>query len=150
MEGHRAAEVGADPAVHRRKREAGDAHRVHRGALGEDRRALGLREHVEQLRARDVVDVEVDTVLVEERERALDELVRDGRLLDDDRSVGFSFGLAEEVDALRRSGRVGEPEARAVEQAASDALTAGCRTADLGGSLSTRAMADEVIRRIEA
>ena len=32
----------------------------------------------------------------------------------------------------------------------SDALTAGCRSADLGGSLSTRAMADEVIGRIAA
>jgi 3-isopropylmalate dehydrogenase len=43
-----------------------------------------------------------------------------------------------------------EAEARLVEDAASGALGAGCRTADLGGSLSTRAMADEVIRRIEA
>jgi len=43
-----------------------------------------------------------------------------------------------------------EAEARLVEDAASDALSAGCRTADLGGSLSTTAMADEVIRRIEA
>ncbi len=43
-----------------------------------------------------------------------------------------------------------EAEARLVEEAASEALRAGCRTADLGGSLSTTAMADEVIRRIDA
>ncbi len=43
-----------------------------------------------------------------------------------------------------------EAEACLVEACASAALDAGCRTADLGGSLSTRAMADEVIRRIEA
>jgi 3-isopropylmalate dehydrogenase len=41
-----------------------------------------------------------------------------------------------------------EAEARLIEDAASDALTAGCRSADLGGSLSTRAMADEVVRRL--
>ncbi len=43
-----------------------------------------------------------------------------------------------------------EAEARLVEDAAGAALSAGCRTADLGGSLSTKAMADEVIRRLEA
>ena len=42
-----------------------------------------------------------------------------------------------------------EAEARLVEDAAHDVLAAGCRTADLGGTLSTRTMADEVIRRIE-
>ncbi len=50
---------------------------------------------------------------------------------------------------LRLSLRL-ETEARLVEDAVNVALTAGCRTADLGGTLSTRAMADEVIRRIEA
>ena len=43
-----------------------------------------------------------------------------------------------------------EAEARLIEDAASDVLDAGCRTADLGGTLGTRAMADEVIHRIEA
>jgi 3-isopropylmalate dehydrogenase len=43
-----------------------------------------------------------------------------------------------------------EAEARLIEGAVSDVLGAGCRTADLGGTLSTRAMADAVIRRIEA
>jgi 3-isopropylmalate dehydrogenase len=40
-------------------------------------------------------------------------------------------------------------EARAVEQAVHAAVAEGCRTADLGGSLSTRAMADEIIRRLQ-
>jgi 3-isopropylmalate dehydrogenase len=43
-----------------------------------------------------------------------------------------------------------EADARLVEDAVSDVLGAGCRTADLGGMLSTRAMADAVIRRIES
>jgi 3-isopropylmalate dehydrogenase len=43
-----------------------------------------------------------------------------------------------------------EAEAELVEKAANDAVTDGARTADLGGSLSTREMADEVIRRIDA
>ena len=43
-----------------------------------------------------------------------------------------------------------EAEAALVEKAANDAVTDGARTADLGGSLSTGEMADEVIRRIEA
>jgi 3-isopropylmalate dehydrogenase len=42
-----------------------------------------------------------------------------------------------------------EAEARLIEGAVSDVLSAGCRTADLGGTLSTRAMADAVIHRIE-
>ena len=42
-----------------------------------------------------------------------------------------------------------EAEAQLVEKAASDAITDGARTVDLGGSLSTREMADEVIRRID-
>jgi 3-isopropylmalate dehydrogenase len=43
-----------------------------------------------------------------------------------------------------------EAEAKLVEKAVSDAITDGARTVDLGGSLSTREMADEVLRRIEA
>jgi 3-isopropylmalate dehydrogenase len=43
-----------------------------------------------------------------------------------------------------------EAEARLVEGAVSEVLAAGCRTADLGGSLSTSAMAGAVLSRIEA
>ena len=41
-----------------------------------------------------------------------------------------------------------EEEAAAVERAADAAITGGARTADLGGKLSTRGMADEVLRRL--
>ncbi|HET8725211.1 MAG TPA: 3-isopropylmalate dehydrogenase [Anaeromyxobacteraceae bacterium] len=41
-----------------------------------------------------------------------------------------------------------EAEAAAVERAADRAVTEGARTADLGGRLSTRAMADEVLKRL--
>jgi 3-isopropylmalate dehydrogenase len=41
-----------------------------------------------------------------------------------------------------------EDEAAAVERAADAAITGGARTADLGGKLSTREMAEEVLRRL--
>jgi 3-isopropylmalate dehydrogenase len=41
-----------------------------------------------------------------------------------------------------------ESEATSVEQAVEDAITSGARTGDLGGSLNTRQMADEIIKRI--
>ncbi len=43
-----------------------------------------------------------------------------------------------------------EDEAKLVEKAAHDAISDGARTVDLGGSLSTRQMTDEVIGRIVA
>ena len=43
-----------------------------------------------------------------------------------------------------------EAEAAAIERAVHGAVQDGCRTADLGGSLSTRAMADEILRRVAA
>ena len=42
-----------------------------------------------------------------------------------------------------------EREATAIQTAVDNALTAGCRTADLGGKLTTRQMADQVIRRLQ-
>jgi len=41
-----------------------------------------------------------------------------------------------------------EAEAAAVEKAVDETITAGCRTADLGGKLGTRQMADEIIARL--
>jgi 3-isopropylmalate dehydrogenase len=41
-----------------------------------------------------------------------------------------------------------EREAMAIESAVDGALAAGCRTADLGGMLTTRQMADEVVQRL--
>jgi 3-isopropylmalate dehydrogenase len=48
---------------------------------------------------------------------------------------------------LRYSLRL-ENEAAVVEAAVDSAISAGCRTADLGGSMSTQAMADEIIHRL--
>jgi 3-isopropylmalate dehydrogenase len=42
-----------------------------------------------------------------------------------------------------------EREAAAIQAAVDDALTAGCRTTDLGGKLTTRQMAHEIIRRLQ-
>ncbi len=41
-----------------------------------------------------------------------------------------------------------EAEAQAIEKAVEVAITDGCRTADLGGALTTRQMTDEIIKRI--
>lgn len=41
-----------------------------------------------------------------------------------------------------------EVEAAAIEKAVDETITAGARTADIGGNLSTRQMADEIINRI--
>jgi 3-isopropylmalate dehydrogenase len=41
-----------------------------------------------------------------------------------------------------------EGEAAAIEKAVDEAITAGCRTADLGGSIQTRQMTDEILRRL--
>jgi 3-isopropylmalate dehydrogenase len=48
---------------------------------------------------------------------------------------------------LRHSLRL-EAEARAIEAAADAAITAGCRTKDLGGAMTTREMSDEIVRRV--
>jgi hypothetical protein len=40
-----------------------------------------------------------------------------------------------------------EAEAAAIENAVDETITAGARTADLGGKLNTRQMADEIIKR---
>ena len=42
-----------------------------------------------------------------------------------------------------------EREAAAVEKAVDDAIASGCRTADFRGKLTTRQMAEEIIRRLE-
>ena len=41
-----------------------------------------------------------------------------------------------------------EAEAAAIEKAVDEAITVGCRSADLGGKLSTHQMADEIIARL--
>ncbi|MFH1524350.1 MAG: isocitrate/isopropylmalate family dehydrogenase, partial [Chloroflexota bacterium] len=41
-----------------------------------------------------------------------------------------------------------DSEAVSIEQAVDNAITSGARTGDLGGKLTTRQMADEIIRRI--
>jgi len=41
-----------------------------------------------------------------------------------------------------------EKEALMIEQAVNQAITDGCRTADMGGSLSTMRITEEIIKRI--
>ncbi len=48
---------------------------------------------------------------------------------------------------LRHSFKL-EAEAAVIEKAVDETITAGARTADLGGTLTTRQMADEIIKRI--
>jgi 3-isopropylmalate dehydrogenase len=48
---------------------------------------------------------------------------------------------------LRHSFKL-ESEAEAIEKAVDETITNGARTADIGGKLSTRQMADEIIKNI--
>jgi 3-isopropylmalate dehydrogenase len=41
-----------------------------------------------------------------------------------------------------------EDEAAAIEKAVDETITNGARTADIGGKLTTRQMADEIIKRM--
>ena len=41
-----------------------------------------------------------------------------------------------------------QAEAAAIEKAVDETITAGARTADLGGKLTTRQMADDIIGRL--
>jgi 3-isopropylmalate dehydrogenase len=41
-----------------------------------------------------------------------------------------------------------EDEARIIENAVDTAITKGARTADIGGKLTTRQMADEIMQRL--
>jgi len=59
-----------------------------------------------------------------------------GTILSAAMMLRYSFGL--------------EAEAAAVEKAVEEAITAGARTSDIGGKLSTSQMADEILRRIGA
>ena len=48
---------------------------------------------------------------------------------------------------LRHSFKL-EAEAASIEKAVDEVITDGCRTADIGGTLTTRQMADEIINRL--
>jgi 3-isopropylmalate dehydrogenase len=65
------------------------------------------------------------------------------------RGVANPIGTILSAAMLLRHSLGMEPEARAIERAVSDAIADGARTADLGGALSTRAMADAVLGRLE-
>ncbi len=65
------------------------------------------------------------------------------------RGIANPIGTILSVALLLRHSLGLAPEAELVERAVDQAIADGCRTADLGGSLGTRAMADEVLRRVE-
>lgn len=65
------------------------------------------------------------------------------------RGIANPVGTILSVALLLRHSLGLVPEAELVERAVDQAIADGCRTADLGGSLGTRAMADEVLRRVE-
>ena len=65
------------------------------------------------------------------------------------RGIANPVGTILSVALLLRHSLGLAPEAELVERAVDRAIADGCRTADLGGSLGTRAMADEVLRRVE-
>jgi 3-isopropylmalate dehydrogenase len=64
------------------------------------------------------------------------------------KGIANPVGMILSAAMLLRHSLALEAEAKAIEDAVDAAITEGCRTTDLGGGLSTRQMADEVIRRL--
>jgi 3-isopropylmalate dehydrogenase len=64
------------------------------------------------------------------------------------RGIANPIGTVASAAMLLRHSLGLAAEARAIEDAIHRAVDEGCRTGDLGGSLSTTAMADEIIKRI--
>jgi 3-isopropylmalate dehydrogenase len=62
--------------------------------------------------------------------------------------IANPIGTILSVAMLLRHSLQLEAEAVAIEKAVDDAITAGCRTADLGGQLGTKRMTDEIIERL--
>ena len=125
------------------------------GAL---RAALAGRSVLFASRNHQAIDAVVDRFaeMVERRPLLIRANTRDG-------GEGFSFeraidailarpGGTERRERLAASGaalvRLDASRAAAIEQAVDATITAGARTADLGGSLGTTAMADEIIARL--
>ncbi len=64
------------------------------------------------------------------------------------RGIANPIGTVLSAAMLLRHSLGLEAPAAAIERAVDQTITDGCRTADLGGTLSTRAMADEILRRL--
>jgi 3-isopropylmalate dehydrogenase len=64
------------------------------------------------------------------------------------KGVANPVGTILSVALLLRHSLKLEKEAAAIESAVDRAIEEGCRTRDVGGSLTTRAMADEILKRI--
>ena len=74
--------------------------------------------------------------------------MREFRFLDDKRKQG-GLSAAEEQRWTELRHSLGlEREAAAIQLAVDRAITDGCRTRDLGGTLTTTAMTDEIITRL--
>ena len=64
------------------------------------------------------------------------------------KGIANPVGTILSVALLLRHSLKLEKEAVAIESAVDRAITEGCRTKDLGGTLSTTAMTDEVLKRL--
>ncbi|MDS4058654.1 MAG: isocitrate/isopropylmalate family dehydrogenase, partial [Candidatus Contendobacter sp.] len=64
------------------------------------------------------------------------------------KGVANPIGMILSTAMLLRHSLGLETEAAAIEQAVDETISAGARTADLGGKLTTTQMADEIIRRL--
>src|SRR5512141_1367742 len=102
MQRHRPAEIGANPSVHGWQREAREPHRMHRSALRENRVLFFDRQKIEQLRTRHVINIEIDSLLSQQRQRLLDESVCYARFLKHDRAFTLSVRRKQLVHAVHR------------------------------------------------
>ena len=64
------------------------------------------------------------------------------------RGIANPIGTILSTAMLLRHSLKLEAEAAAIEKAVEETITNGARTADIGGKLTTRQMADEIIKRM--
>src|SRR5450631_1190626 len=96
-----AAVVRTHPSVHCSQREVSDAHGFLLMRLGKNSRALGRRQHIEQLARCDYVNIEIESLTFNERQRLRDEGIRNACALEYNRALRPAAGRAQTVNALR-------------------------------------------------
>src|ERR1039457_7580838 len=95
--------VRTHPSVHCSQREVSDAHGFLLMRLGKNSRALGRRQHIEQLARCDYVDIEIESLTFNERQRLRDEGIRNAGALEYNRTLRPAACRAQTVNALRGS-----------------------------------------------
>ena len=101
MERMGATAIGAYPTRHRCKGEVGDPHRLLLMSFRENFLALSRREHVEQFRRGNYVNVQAETGIVDQRQCLVHERIRDSRALQHNCTLRMTTHGTQAINALR-------------------------------------------------